>query len=86
MNSTNKPTRPSLIMTIADERWTTQRVLAEARRRTRELAALDRSVCVVREMLANLLLESGWNEEQFIDALCRDVVRRQRLTNRRVPH
>lgn len=59
---------------IAIEKWTEERVLAEARRRTKELFT-DNSKRV-QLMLAHLLVEAGWSEEDFIDALCQDAIRR----------
>jgi len=53
-------------------RWSEARLLVEARKRTKELFT-DNSVRV-QKMLSNLLKEAGWNEEEFIDALCKDVI------------
>jgi len=32
----------------------------------------------IQKMLADLMVESGWSEEDFIDALCLDIQRRRR--------
>lgn len=55
-------------------RWSGDRVLAEARRRTKEL--FTDNPRKVQSMLAALLEEAGWEEEEFIDLLCKDVVSR----------
>jgi len=57
-------------------RWSQERVLAEARRRTKELFTAN-SVAVQR-MLADLLVEAGWEEDDFVDALCKDVIQNGR--------
>lgn len=57
------------------EKWGEERVLEEARRRTRALqAAGDADPKKVQAMLEALYVESGWDEEDFIWALNEDVV------------
>lgn len=59
-------------VTVLKSRWSEKQVLTEARRRTKELFHPK----AVQEMLASLIKEAGWNEEEFIDALCQDVIKR----------
>jgi hypothetical protein len=57
------------------EKWSEERVLAEARRRTKALnAAGDNDPQKMQAMLEALYVESGWEEEDFIWALNEDVV------------
>lgn len=52
-------------------RWPEQALLREARvRAKRESSAKD-----TQAMLASLLVEALWTEEEFIEALCQDVRR-----------
>lgn len=62
-----------------DIRWSKERVLQAARQRTEGLNATN-SV-KVQEMLAQLIVEAGWSETDFIDALCHDVVTRNQPTD-----
>lgn len=55
-------------------KWSKDRVLKEARRRTREVK--DQNHTRLQEALALLMTEAGWNEGDFIDALCKDVIAR----------
>ena len=55
------------------EKWSREKVIREARLRTRELFT-DNSRRV-QVMLAKLLEEAGWSEDEFIDALCQDVIK-----------
>jgi len=59
---------------VASEKWPKEQVLDEARRRTRALCT-DNSRRI-QAMLAQLLEEARWSEEEFIDALCQDTIRR----------
>ena len=54
------------------EKWPRTRVLSEARKRTKELFT-DNSKRI-QAMLADLIAEAGWTEDEFIDALCSDVI------------
>jgi hypothetical protein len=58
------------------DRWTEERVLAEARKRTMVLVDADAGKGVIQEALAALMQESGWTEEDYTKALNRDVARR----------
>lgn len=53
-------------------RWSEEKILAEARKRTKETFS-PKSTQV---MLESLLQEAGWTNVEFIDALCRDVVKK----------
>lgn len=53
-------------------RWSKDQVLSEARRRTKD----EFSQRGTAKMLAELLAEAGWSSDEFIDALCQDVVRK----------
>lgn len=64
-NVTSKGTLPMI-------RWPQERVLAEARRRSQEHLEPRK----IQQMLTDLLREAGWSEDEFIDALCEDVIRR----------
>lgn len=55
-------------------KWSREQVLSEARGRTKELYTDNPKR--VQEMLAGLLAEAGWSEDEFIDALCQDVIRK----------
>lgn len=55
-------------------RWTESRVLAEARKQTAHLN-VDNPVKLLA-MLGTLLRDAGWTEEEFIDALCQDIIAR----------
>lgn len=55
-------------------KWSKERVLKEARRRTREVK--DQNQSRLQEALAILMKEAGWNENDFIEALCKDVMSR----------
>ena len=57
-----------------DLKWSKERVLKEARRRTREVK--DQNQSRLQEALAILMKEAGWKEDDFIDALCKDVMAR----------
>lgn len=59
-------------VTVLKPRWSENKVLAEARKRTKELFHPK----AVQEMLAGLLKEAGWSEDEFMDALCQDVIKR----------
>jgi len=61
----------------AKVRWSQARLLNEARTRTKRLAEPVK----VQEMLGNLLIEAGWEEDEFIDALCQDVIKSGRPAN-----
>jgi hypothetical protein len=58
------------------DKWTEERVLAEARQRTTVLLDADAGNGVIQEALAALMQESGWTEADYIEALNRDVARR----------
>lgn len=59
---------------VAVEKWSEERVLSEARRRTKELFTDNPKK--VQLMLAHLMVESGWTDEEFIEALCKDTIRK----------
>lgn len=59
-------------VTILNVKWSQEKVLAEARRRTKEHFNSKGT----QVMLSGLLKEAGWTEDEFIDALCQDVIRR----------
>jgi hypothetical protein len=54
-------------------------VIQEARKRTREMS-LDNSRRV-RAMLEKLLIEAGWQEADFIDVLCQNVIDNNKPSN-----
>lgn len=60
--------------TTTAHRWPEHKVLSAARQRTNRLTT-DNTVRIQR-MLEGLMLESGWTESDFLDALCRDAVRK----------
>lgn len=53
-------------------KWGTARILKEARTRTKELF----NPKAVATMLQGLLEEAGWTEDEFMDALCQDVIKK----------
>ena len=55
-------------------RWTADHLLKESRRRTAELVAQDKDPAQVQQMLADLLVEAGWQASAFIRALLQDVI------------
>ncbi len=55
-------------------RWEKEVVLAEARAITKQMTT-DNPIRL-RTALADLLLKAGWNDEEFIDALCQDVMQK----------
>ena len=55
-------------------RWSAVRVLAEARSRTKALNTDNARQ--VSKMLAGLMEEAGWDEDEFIQVLCKDVIQR----------
>lgn len=55
-------------------RWSTDRVLSEARRRTKLLFTDNPKK--VQAMFGHLVKEAGWTDEEFIDALCTDAIQR----------
>jgi hypothetical protein len=55
-------------------RWTKERVLMEARRRTHQLSV--ENTIRLQSMLADLMVESGWIEHDFISVLCADIANR----------
>ena len=68
--------RGGIARIIKANKWTQEQVLREARKRTKELFT-DNSK-KIQTMLANLMVEAGWSEEEFIDALCQDVITKGR--------
>jgi hypothetical protein len=59
-------------------KWSTATLLEAARARTALLrmgTAMD-----VRKMLEELLVNAGWSEEEFINALCEDIINRANRT------
>lgn len=66
------PHRTSSNVTVLNAKWSKDQVLAEARRRTKEQFNSKKT----QEMLSQLLAEAGWTEEDFIDALCQDIIHR----------
>jgi hypothetical protein len=52
------------------KRWAPERVLREARARTRALNA--ENARQVRDMLARLLAEASWSDEQFLKLIIGD--------------
>ena len=59
---------------VVKVRWSEAQVLAEARKRTKELTVDHPSK--LQKVLGNMLIEAVRTEEQFIDALCQDVIKR----------
>lgn len=55
------------------KRWTQEHVLSVARQRTRELV---HDLNKIQGMLERLMVESGWSNEDFSNALCLDVIQR----------
>lgn len=73
MKPTKKNTNTSARRETRVQRWTQDRVLAVARQRTRELT---HDLNKIQGMLAQLMVESGWSNEDFSNALCLDVIQR----------
>ena len=71
MNAAKKHIDTTIVRRMS-AKWTKDKVLAEARKRTRALMT-DNTVRVQR-MLDGLVKEAGWSEEEFIDALCADII------------
>jgi hypothetical protein len=64
-------------------RWPEQHVLQAARTRAKALSsttaalafqAAAQSSVQMSDMLRDLMTESGWSEDEFLDALCRDII------------
>jgi len=55
------------------ERWSSERVLEAARRCTKELHTDNPKK--VQLVLARLMVESGWDEDDFITVLCQSAQR-----------
>lgn len=75
---TSPPTTPPP-SAIRPSRWPAAMVIQEARKRTREMS-LDNSRRV-RAMLEKLLIEAGWQEADFIDVLCQNVIDNNKPSN-----
>lgn len=60
-----------------NKRWTREDVLGEARRRV--AAMVDQTPENIKSMLESLVRESGWEGEEFLSSLCKDVVRRSSM-------
>lgn len=58
-------------------RWPIKNTLATARQRTKSITARGGSSKEVQMMLEALMLESGWDEADFTDELCKDVISRK---------
>jgi hypothetical protein len=56
---------------VTHEKWPAERVLRTARQRTHRLAAQNQAR--TQRMLAGLLQEAGWTEQDFLSALVQDV-------------
>ena len=56
---------------ITGGRWEATAVLRAARARMREL--VNKNSALIQTMLADLLKEAGWSEQDFLDALVRDI-------------
>jgi len=72
--NSSRPSRVTRLVPVI--KWSTDLVLQAARERTRSITVTDSKG--IQKMLADLMVESGWSEEDFIDALCEDVKRRHR--------
>lgn len=87
MKKTAKPSHVRLVTATAvveKQPWSKERVLAEARKRTAEMKLEDEPAHAIQRALAVLLVEASWSEEQFIDALCADIIFRRRQTDLRL--
>lgn len=67
-------TRQATVTVLKTAKWSSSRVLAEARVRTKELF----NPKAVAGMLQELLKEAGWSEDEFMDALCKDIIKKGR--------
>jgi hypothetical protein len=56
-------------------RWSEQRILEVARQRTHDLRTAE-SIRLTT-MLAALMQEAGWEDSEFTDALCRDIMEKR---------
>lgn len=63
------------------ERWSQERVLKEARKRTHE--QMVESAKQTQRLLDELLREAGWTNEEFLDAFIQDVVSKDQRRRRR---
>lgn len=54
------------------EKWTRDKVLQEARRRTKIINVENSKR--IQVMLDELLVEAGWSENEFIETLCKDAM------------
>lgn len=68
------PSANRLRIVVDNTKWSKERVIDEARRRTKEL--FTDNMKKIQHMLACLLDEAGWTEDEFIDALCQDAIQR----------
>lgn len=59
---------------MTTKKWTRDEVLAEARRRT--AAMVVQTPNGVQKMLASLIAEAGWEDNELLDALTSDLVKR----------
>ena len=58
------------------QRWSKERVLAEARARCKE-ASID-NPAQAQQLLEDLCVEAGWSGQEFLEALIQDVASRNR--------
>jgi hypothetical protein len=58
-------------------RWPIKHALAAARERTKSIRDAGGATKQVQLMLESLMTESGWEESEFIDELCKDVIARK---------
>ena len=69
-------TIPKPIHKAQNTRWSQERILAEARKRTTDLSVdiTSDNASRIQKMLDELVREAGWTDAEFIDALCKDVI------------
>jgi len=66
----------TILKPLLKARWSQERILAEARKRTAALSTEETSdnASRIQKMLDELVREAGWTDSEFIDALCKDVI------------
>lgn len=59
---------------MTNRKWSREEVLAEARRRT--AAMVLQTPISIQKMLESLVKEAGWGDNELLDVLVKDLVRR----------
>jgi hypothetical protein len=83
--STNTQRKPASMFPprkMLPTKWPIKNALRAARERAKSITDGGGDQKAVQRMLAGLMLESGWDEADFIDELCKDVISRKNQLDR----